>query len=265
MPVSNLWTGISIALHLSRHHGKVRYRLVTCDTEVEIEDGEIIKFRKDPDPEDGKGKHTDKDPTPDDGDAKQPLKPEDNDSGSDDSFSQGYESHTADNGLIDQPGSARDIPEDSPIPVDTPAAEDGIVKGIQIDADYASEGSQAVTDNTTISMGDPGYGDYYINVEEGSIIHYNNGSWMDFEGNVLFLDEELDVYYDLKGNLYDYTTSNGNVYVTPQEDTYQPSDFIDPDWNTPEDDSWMDDYDYLPTDEDGDLDFTPTFGLDDGE
>lgn len=126
-----------------------------------------------------------------------------------------------------------------------------------------------------LSMGMPGYGDYANEVEEGTVLQpsntqnpYDSAVWYDNEGEPYFYDQASGTFSDLNGVSYTPVVTDGITYIgTDNSGTGgDPADILRPDWNDPgDDDSWVENYDDLPTDEDGEVDFSGTFGLDDGE
>lgn len=265
MPVPNFATGAYLALRFSKQHPSVTYRLVTCDTVLIVEDGKFKRI-KHPDPVDpDPGEREDKDPNPPDGEDDRIIPPEDDHWGTGVGDTEPAESDDGDDGLTDAEPVSAEVADDS-LPFELPSGDDGIGQGVQADADDQMMDTQPTAGNQAPQMGQEGYGDYYVEFENETLLTYGHGSWQDFEGNVFTYDSATNTFHDLNGAEYTYSSHDGNIYLDDVDaSSGSASDFLEPDWNTPESDDWVDSYGDLPTDEDGETDFSGTFGLDDGE
>lgn len=231
-----------------------------------MSDGEIIKWEgKDPDPEYPKGKRKRKpgqgksgDPNPDGYDDEQ--------NGHDQpSWSDPYGSSEEHDSFTDNESSSGDEDGSSLKPEHKGSGGAGATgEWVTNDPDTRDEPTGVSSEP---HMGQDGYGDYWHEADDGTVVNErgDTGVWYDNEGEVYFENGD-GTMSDLNGHTYVVSTDVNGITTLTQDTGGDPGDVLDPDWNDPgDDDSWVDNYDDLPTDEDGDVDFSSTFGLDDGE
>lgn len=247
------------------------YRVISCDAIAEIKDGKPIRLVRnpDPDPDPEHDEHEGGEPElgkpsrpqggkKQDQGKRQPgeTEPGDEENGGD-GMTDNDPSHLNDTGDSNQTDLLDEAPYNNP--------------------DYWGENDVRYSDfqpgaNSAPHMGQDGYGDYVNDVTEEYVVTPGivSGLWYDNVGNTYTYNSSDQNFSDLNGTIYTFETRNGVVYIQPDDNSNYnglgPEDFLEPDWNDPgDDDSWVDNYSDLPTDEDGDTDFSSTFGLDDGE